>query len=106
MGRGSKTDMQSALLGKVADRRGWAIAGWRGRVKGCVSPSQSNKVSLFRNIRHETEQSEKSQFGDRWYNKQNWNKDGGCEWGKMGQFKTAQRHYYCQKKYFNRKRTV
>ncbi len=73
--------MQSALLGEVADKKGRAVAGWRGRVKGCVSPSQSNKVSLFRNIRHETEQSEKSQFGDRWYNKQHWNKDRGCEWG-------------------------
>lgn len=28
-------------------------------VNGWVSPSQSNKVSLFRNIRHETEQSDR-----------------------------------------------
>lgn len=33
-GRGCKTDMQSILLGEVADYRGRAIAGWRGRVKG------------------------------------------------------------------------
>lgn len=66
--------MQSILLGEVADYKGRAIAGWRGRVKGCVSPSQSNKVSLFfekkNNKKHGTEQSEKSQSGDTWYNKE------------------------------------
>lgn len=61
--------MQSILLGELADYRGRAIAGWIGRVKGCVSPSQSNKVSLFlkkqnKTKKHETEQSEKSQSGD------------------------------------------
>lgn len=61
---------------EVAERRrvsGVRVGGGRG--KSSVSPSQSNKVSLFCNIRHETEQSEKSQLvTDRWFNK-DWNKD-------------------------------
>lgn len=73
--------MQSALSGEVSEKGGGPLQGGEEEVRGCVSPSQSNKVSLFRNIRHETEQSEKSQFGDRWYNKQHWNRDRGCEWG-------------------------
>lgn len=51
--------MQSALLGEVADKRGGPLQGGEEGLRGRVSPSQSNKVSLFRNIRHETEQSER-----------------------------------------------
>lgn len=66
---------------KEKKKTGRAIAGWRGRgFGGGVSPSQSNKVSLFGIKRHETEQSEKSQFGGRWFNKQHWSNDRGCEW--------------------------
>lgn len=64
LGGGCKTDMQSALLGEVADIKGGGpLQGGEEGFKGRVSPSQSNKVSLFRNKRHETEQSEKSQSG-------------------------------------------
>lgn len=64
LGEGCKTDMQSALLGEVADIKGGGpLQGGEEGFKGRVSPSQSNKVSLFRNKRHETEQSEKSQSG-------------------------------------------
>lgn len=73
-GGGCKTDMQSALLGEVADKRGPLQGGEEGlRVASHLhSPI---KFLYFRDIRRETEQSEKRQSGDTWYNKQYWNKD-------------------------------
>lgn len=84
-GWGCKTDMQSTLWGEVAEKKekkigGGPMQGGEEEFGGGVSPSQSNKVSLFGIKRHETEQSEKSQFGGRWFNKQHWSNDRGYEW--------------------------
>lgn len=79
LGGGCKTDMQSALLGEVADKEGGGpLQGGEEGLRVVSHLHSPIKFLYFEKIKgNETEQSEKSQFGGRWFNKQHWNKDRG-----------------------------